>query len=1322
MAEELIREIVSPEAFTQVKKLQTELKDTLSIFKEAMDGAKAFDAVLRGAKGLSQLEKALRDGKSAQEAFSAATETVKQKTKEIGDYEKAAADSLYAYQQQVRALEKEFKLLGSTEDRDIQRKKQIRKELIDLAKAHGGEKKALQDAKKAVDAADQSYYGLVQVTREMEKQLKSMPNAFDATTGAINKNNQEAVTLQAQVTANNKLLKQYDATLGQHFRNVGNYQSAFGKVGGLFNSFANNGNVRTVTSGLADYTRNLVGFTSAAFVAVQASRAIVNSNVEISDSLSEVQRVAGLTTPEVDDLYASIKKIDTRTSLSGLLDLSRIGAQLGVAKEDLTGFTTALNELSVVLEKEISGGPEKLAESLGKINNLLDINKTYGVEKGMEKTGSAILAVGQAGLATGDYLADFAERVGGVAKIAHVSLPDILAYGSALQGNGVNAELAGTSLTRLFTQMAKMPQAFYNVAKAANPKLTLQQFTDFINTDASKALNLFLQGLNKGGSKLTDFATITASLKLPGQRATQVLSALSTNLDDVAKFADIANDAFNDGTLIADQYALRNDNLAGSIERLKNEAIKLVTDPNSNLAKFFKGIVDDARFALKAIDYFIPKIQKVIETIKVGNIYFKTLSDTFSFSAAGKAADAYVQQKNAEKKAAEDLQKFEKSAAADRAKAIADQQKKVDELQKKVNASSQQDKSVLGAGAAFNGQMLPKTEILVRNLNKQEELLKRLKKVDAQIAAEENAKKPTGPKGPVTPINLDDSQSKAKARAAAAEAKAESREQIQIDKATRQARIKNAEAELQAEYQLEQQQLSQASKANQDIINDDQRSLEDRLGAFEKYIQSQKDLIESQKEQQIKAMEDTALNEALQLKQRQALLDARKKKGAPLTDEETDKVVETTTLTEKERTQVLADQTNKRKVIEQKAADDTVNLVSDTAKRLFNITKSSIAEQSNNNIDLIQVNADHQLSVLNSLYADRRISEKKFNDYKEQVNFETDQAILNDQIAAAKKQLDAAEQYGLDIADARRTLADLEKQLSDSTTEHIIGNEEKKRQAAENALNLISTYGGQIFNVVGQAIDNSVTAQKNALQQQIDAINEQKEAEIDAVNDSLLSQQEKADKIAVINAKSAAQTEQLARRQKQLDQQKAKFDKANSIFQIILSTASAIVEALPNIPLSILVGTIGAAQLAVAATAPIPQYYVGTDDAPGGYAIVSEQGPELMTLPSGKQMLTPDRPTIMYVPEHAKILPHNETLIEMARRQALASSFKTPFLNEDDFNRRYAAAMEGKLNELIGVVKSRPEHTTNFSWSERGVQKWVKSGSGQFVWINTAKH
>lgn len=104
---------------------------------------------------------------------------------------------------------------------------------------------------------------------------------------------------------------------------------------------------------------------------------------------------------------------------------------------------------------------------------------------------------------------------------------------------------------------------------------------------------------------------------------------------------------------------------------------------------------------------------------------------------------------------------------------------------------------------------------------------------------------------------------------------------------------------------------------------------------------------------------------------------------------------------------------------------------------------------------------------------------------------------------------------------------------------------------------------------------------------QIDQANAKKQADIDAVNASTMSEEQKAAAIEQIEAKSAKKIKELKRKQ-------AIADKAQAIFGIAINTAQAIVTALAKLgPVAgaiaaSVIGGIGAAQAAIVAAKPIP--------------------------------------------------------------------------------------------------------------------------------------
>ena len=120
---------------------------------------------------------------------------------------------------------------------------------------------------------------------------------------------------------------------------------------------------------------------------------------------------------------------------------------------------------------------------------------------------------------------------------------------------------------------------------------------------------------------------------------------------------------------------------------------------------------------------------------------------------------------------------------------------------------------------------------------------------------------------------------------------------------------------------------------------------------------------------------------------------------------------------------------------------------------------------------------------------------------------------------------------------------------------------------------------------------------------------------------------------------TSRKNKELERKKAELQTRQAKFQKAMDIAQTIAATSLAVTKALPNFVLAALVGAMGAVQLATILAQPIPKYAHGTDNHPGGLAIVGDGGRSEAVLVGDKAYITPDKPTLLSLPAGAEVVP-----------------------------------------------------------------------------------
>jgi hypothetical protein len=212
---------------------------------------------------------------------------------------------------------------------------------------------------------------------------------------------------------------------------------------------------------------------------------------------------------------------------------------------------------------------------------------------------------------------------------------------------------------------------------------------------------------------------------------------------------------------------------------------------------------------------------------------------------------------------------------------------------------------------------------------------------------------------------------------------------------------------------------------------------------------------------------------------------------------------------------------------------------------------------------------------------------------------------------------------------------ELEKSLNGESLENTIATIKAKAKAEADALGLTSTDSVKRQKINADADKSITAATKTETDKRIDLAVQYANAVVNAFNAiNELSKVNSENRIAEVTATSEAELNAInasldlerdkARQRLALEKRtnqaianekikQARADKALAIFQASISTARAITEALPNIPLSILVGIAGAVQIAAIAAKPLPKFAQGgliggRLHSQGGTMIEAEQG------------------------------------------------------------------------------------------------------------------
>ena len=244
------------------------------------------------------------------------------------------------------------------------------------------------------------------------------------------------------------------------------------------------------------------------------------------------------------------------------------------------------------------------------------------------------------------------------------------------------------------------------------------------------------------------------------------------------------------------------------------------------------------------------------------------------------------------------------------------------------------------------------------------------------------------------------------------------------------------------------------------------------------------------------------------------------------------------------------------------------------------------------------------------------IRKEREKQIKIQIDFLKDQLLLVATTAEQKKGI-------------LSEISALETELLNINNERNEESEEKRLERAKKIEEAFRKSFGAISDLVNAGFDRRISLIDEEIQLNEDNTKRQ-------LDNFKGTDEEKKE----IEEAGEARREQLEKKKRQEQTRQARFNKAMNLAQAIADTASAVAEALPNIPQSLLAGALGAAQIAIIASQPIPQYAKGKKktDSYQGRMLWGEKQPEIKVSKSG-EIEVATKPTIGFTEKGDTIYP-----------------------------------------------------------------------------------
>lgn len=416
----------------------------------------------------------------------------------------------------------------------------------------------------------------------------------------------------------------------------------------------------------------------------------------------------------------------------------------------------------------------------------------------------------------------------------------------------------------------------------------------------------------------------------------------------------------------------------------------------------------------------------------------------------------------------------------------------------------------------------------------------------------------------------------------------------------------------------------EAERNAQDAIaKDEQKSLDTRLAALNNFVNLSERLNE--------------LDAAKKIKQGKNVGQARAEQN-----------------TEDEK--VESDAAERKYKINERAGKDLLDLIKSYSQReldLENNKNAKILESTNEVLENIENRRSEAQQKLTESYANRLINQKQFEAESLRISNDAAKESLETQIDALQQVIDNEKEFAKfdssndkKLAKDQRDLTALKIRLSKLGTDARISDLDRELEKQKQVRDSIVDFSKEAFDFLKGLSSSTFESRLQDLDSESKALDKNTKRQIENVNESVASEEDKANQINLINARQEAKQAEIDERVRQTKIRQAKADKAAAIASIIINYAvgyskNISVLGFLGLPLNAILAATAALQIATVLAQPIPAYKGGKSkgDNYSGSAWVGDGGmSELVIEPNGSMWVTPSTPTLTNVSAGTEII------------------------------------------------------------------------------------
>lgn len=272
------------------------------------------------------------------------------------------------------------------------------------------------------------------------------------------------------------------------------------------------------------------------------------ASMDFESAITGVAKTTDLTDEELAAMSDSIKALSTEipATTEEIAAVAEAAGQLGIQKDALLDFT----EIMTMLGTATNMTADEAVTALARFANITGMaTDNYG------RLGSVIVDLGNNFATTESEIVAMGTRLASAGKLAGLTEPEIMALAAAMSSVGIEAEAGGTAMTQTLNAIEKaVAKGGDDLAEFARiAGMSSEEFSSAWKNDAMSALTSFIGGLGKLDEQGESTVLVLEDLGLTGIRQSNMLKALGLAADQMTGAVNTANTAWQQNTALTNE-------------------------------------------------------------------------------------------------------------------------------------------------------------------------------------------------------------------------------------------------------------------------------------------------------------------------------------------------------------------------------------------------------------------------------------------------------------------------------------------------------------------------------------------------------------------------------------------------------------------------------------------------------------------------------------------------------------------------------------------------------------------------------------------------